>query len=53
MSTVRPEAPQGGDRVASAATINISPEFEAMTHGTGNAFADLGYPDAEARRTDL
>lgn len=26
---------------------------EAITHGTGNVFADLGYPDAEERQTKL
>lgn len=25
----------------------------AITHGTGNVFADLGYPDAEERQTKL
>ena len=26
---------------------------ETMTYGTGNVFADLGYPDAEERQTKL
>ena len=26
---------------------------EAVTHGSGNVFADLGYPDAEERQTKL
>lgn len=26
---------------------------ETITHGTGNVFADLGYPDAEERQTKL
>lgn len=26
---------------------------EAIVHGTGNVFADLGYPDAEERQTKL
>jgi predicted XRE-type DNA-binding protein len=26
---------------------------EAVTHGTSNVFADLGYPDAEERQTKL
>jgi predicted XRE-type DNA-binding protein len=26
---------------------------EAITRGTGNVFADLGYPDAEERQTKL
>jgi len=28
-------------------------ETEAVTRGTGNVFADLGYPDAEERQTRL
>ena len=28
-------------------------EDEAITRGTGNVFADLGYPDAEERQTRL
>ena len=28
-------------------------EHPAVTHGTGNVFADLGYPDAEERQTKL
>jgi predicted XRE-type DNA-binding protein len=34
-----------------AKTMN-EPE-EAITRGTGNVFADLGYPDAEERQTKL
>jgi len=29
------------------------PENETVAHGTGNVFADLGFPDAEERQTKL
>ncbi len=29
------------------------PPFETVTRGTGNLFADLGYPDADERQTRL
>ncbi|MEQ9334904.1 helix-turn-helix transcriptional regulator [Thalassobaculum sp.] len=35
----------------SASTIHEADE--TITRGTGNAFADLGYPDAEERQTKL
>lgn len=37
----KPSAEKTGDR------------DEAITRGTGNVFADLGYPDAEERQTKL
>lgn len=35
-------------------SANSTPEAdETITRGTGNVFADLGYPDAEKRQTKL
>jgi predicted XRE-type DNA-binding protein len=34
------------------ANRRVEPD-EVITHGTGNVFADLGYPDAEERQTKL
>jgi predicted XRE-type DNA-binding protein len=31
----------------------VGPGDETITRGTGNLFADLGYPDAEERQTKL
>jgi predicted XRE-type DNA-binding protein len=36
----------------SAETVTDAPD-EAITRGTGNVFADLGYADAEERQTKL
>jgi len=38
--------------VSKSAETNLTTD-EAITRGTGNVFADLGYPDAEERQTKL
>jgi predicted XRE-type DNA-binding protein len=39
--------------VASRSAKTTNPAGEAITRGTGNVFADLGYADAEERQTKL
>jgi predicted XRE-type DNA-binding protein len=39
--------------MASRSAEAMSESDEAITRGTGNVFADLGYPDAEERQTKL
>jgi predicted XRE-type DNA-binding protein len=39
--------------MASRNTKTMNEADEAITRGTGNVFADLGYADAEERRTKL
>jgi predicted XRE-type DNA-binding protein len=39
--------------MASQTAKTMSQPDEAITRGTGNVFADLGYPDAEERQTKL
>src|SRR5271156_5295176 len=39
--------------MASRTAKTMNEPDEAITRGTGNVFADLGYPDAEERQTKL
>ena len=39
--------------MASRIAKTMNAPDEAITRGTGNVFADLGYPDAEERQTKL
>ncbi len=39
--------------MASGEVETADADEEAITRGTGNLFADLGYPDAEERQTKL
>jgi predicted XRE-type DNA-binding protein len=39
--------------MASRNPLGSSPSDETITRGTGNVFADLGYPDADERQTRL
>lgn len=39
--------------MASRSAKTMNPAEETISRGTGNVFADLGYPDAEERQTKL